>query len=78
MWASSDSVRIVLFDTEGEALPSSLLAALDEAERERADRFVFDEHRRRFLIAHAVTRVLLGRCMDLPPAAIRYRPSPLP
>lgn len=37
-----------------------LVGLLDEAERERAERFVFEHLRRRFVVAHALVRRVLG------------------
>ena len=45
---------------------------LDEEERRRAGRFVFDRDRRRFVAAHAATRAILGRFLDADPASLRF------
>ncbi len=45
---------------------------LDEGERRRADRFMFERDRRRFIAAHAWMRVVLGRCLDRPPASLQF------
>lgn len=45
---------------------------LDEDERRRASRFVFDRDRRRFVAAHAATRVILGRYLNAAPSSLRY------
>jgi 4'-phosphopantetheinyl transferase len=47
------------------------LLTLDE--RQRADEFQLDMPRRRFVIARAALRVLLGRFLDAPPAAVELR-----
>jgi len=43
---------------------------LDDAERDRALRFHFDVHRRRFIAAHGQMRVLLGAYLGCPPESI--------
>ncbi len=54
--------------------PSALdEALLDDEERARSTRFVRPSDRRRFVLAHAALRLLLARCLDLPPDAVRYK-----
>jgi 4'-phosphopantetheinyl transferase len=45
---------------------------LDAGERERAGRFVFDVDRDRFIVAHALLRLLLSRHVPIAPAAWRF------
>jgi 4'-phosphopantetheinyl transferase len=45
-------------------------ALLDAAERDRAGRFVRDADRRRYRVAHALLRGVLGRCLGRPPATV--------
>lgn len=45
---------------------------LSEDERRRADAFYFEEDRRRFMMARAVLRELLGTYLCIPPAAVRF------
>jgi 4'-phosphopantetheinyl transferase len=47
-------------------------AILSEAERKRADGFVFPEHRRRFVQAHVGLRQILHRYTGVPPGALRF------
>lgn len=49
---------------------------LDDVERERAARFVFDVHRRRYINAHACLRFVLGRCLGVSPASLRFASTP--
>jgi 4'-phosphopantetheinyl transferase len=49
-----------------------LWAALAPDERERARRFHFERDRRRFVLARGVLREILGRCLGLAPALIRF------
>jgi 4'-phosphopantetheinyl transferase len=45
---------------------------LSSDERERAERFIFQKHRRRFIVARAVLRLLLGRYLNQEPDRIRF------
>ena len=45
-------------------------------ERERADRFRFDRHRRRFITGRAVVRILLGRYTNRAPEALDFSYNP--
>ncbi len=47
-------------------------AILSEAERRRAEAFVFPEHRRRFVQAHLGLRRILNRYTAVPPEALRF------
>ncbi len=51
-------------------------SALSDAERERADRFVFDDDRRRYVAVHSAMREALGRCVGQPAAALRFSSGP--
>jgi 4'-phosphopantetheinyl transferase len=53
-----------------------LTSILADDERARAARFVFAEHRRRFIVARGCLRLVLGRCCGLPPVAIEFAYSP--
>jgi 4'-phosphopantetheinyl transferase len=66
----SSDVHVVLFRLDQE-LPGAA-ALLDETERARADRFVFEADRRRFVTAHAWVRIVLGRCLDQAPESLRF------
>lgn len=52
------------------------LRSLSSDERARAARFVFDEHRRRYQIAHGALRALLGQELGLEPDALSFDLSP--
>jgi 4'-phosphopantetheinyl transferase len=49
---------------------------LDEDERRRAARFVFDIDRRRYVAAHTALRVILGRFLGQDPADLRFTYGP--
>jgi 4'-phosphopantetheinyl transferase len=55
-----------------DALFSSAKALLDDDERARAERFVFDHDRRRYVIAHAQLRRVLARELDVDPRDLRF------
>jgi 4'-phosphopantetheinyl transferase len=52
---------------------SSLLAA---DERDRALRYHFERHRERFIIGRGLLRTILGRCLGVNPAEIRFTYNP--
>jgi 4'-phosphopantetheinyl transferase len=45
---------------------------LDDDERRRASRFIFDADRRRFVQSHAWTRIALAQCLDCAPQSLRF------
>jgi 4'-phosphopantetheinyl transferase len=49
-----------------------LLGFLNEAERQRADRFVAALHRQRFIAAHGALRDILGRYLNCAPEEIQF------
>ncbi len=59
----TDTAILWLLPTDELPLPLELLTGLlDADERARADRFHFDLHRKRFIAAHALTRLVLSAC----------------
>jgi 4'-phosphopantetheinyl transferase len=67
------SVRVV---SAGLDLPEprlrELFARLDPGERARAERFVFERHRRRFTAARGLLRETLGEELAVDPGALRF------
>ena len=53
-----------------------LLRTLDLDERERADRFHFEKHRRRFILGRGFLRLLLGRYLKIAPEEVRFAYGP--
>lgn len=51
---------------------AGLAAVLSEDERARASRFRIEPHRRRWTVARGTLRTLLGRYLDVAPAALRF------
>ena len=54
------------------ALRGRCAGLLDEAERKRAARFLFDEHQHDYIVFHALLRSLLARYLGAPAAALRF------
>ena len=59
-----------------EDVQGNLLATLDREERERASRFHFEKHRRRFILGRGFLRLLLGRYLKLAPEKVRFAYGP--
>jgi 4'-phosphopantetheinyl transferase len=53
-----------------------LEGVLSADERERAARFVFPEHRQRYVVARGILRHLLGRYLSVPPAGLAFAYGP--
>jgi 4'-phosphopantetheinyl transferase len=70
----SDVIHIV--SCRLDAIPADAARLLNDTERERAERFVFEPHRRRYVSAHAHLRQVLGRCTGVPPASLRFASAP--
>jgi 4'-phosphopantetheinyl transferase len=71
--AAADEVhvwRIALDPSAAEVAASATLLSPDE--RERAARFRFDADRRRYTVARAALRRLLGRYLERPPAGLHF------
>lgn len=54
------------------AAGAPLVALLDAAERERWSRFRRDEDRARYLVAHALKRIVLAGYLGVPPGALAF------
>jgi 4'-phosphopantetheinyl transferase len=57
-------------------LQETFLRLLDQDERERARRFHFEKHRRRFVLSRGFLRVLLGRYLQIKPEQVRFAYGP--
>jgi 4'-phosphopantetheinyl transferase len=66
-----DEVRVVRVLLDGPSAADDL-DLLSASERERAARFVFEIHRRRFVTARASLRRVLGLCLDRDPAGLAF------
>lgn len=49
---------------------------IDTDERARADRFIYERDRRRFITSHAALRMVLGHTLGVGPLDIRFREGP--
>lgn len=69
-------VHVWSFSLEGSAaVIQHCRDSLSPAERHRADRFVFPDHRNRYTIAHGVLRHLLGRYLAVAPGSLEFSAS---
>ncbi len=50
-----------------------LQATLSDDEKQRANRFYFAKDRNRFIIARGILRILLGHCLNKPPAQVSFQ-----
>ncbi len=55
-----------------EEVTENLKKILFYDEIERAERFVFERHKKSFIISHAVLRKILGNYLDISPSLIRF------
>lgn len=74
---STDTVRVWLVDARVPAATLDALATvLDDEELARARAYRHDDDRRRFTVAHAAVRYVLGDLLGVPAAAIRWTRGP--
>ncbi|MFZ4070024.1 MAG: 4'-phosphopantetheinyl transferase family protein [Caulobacterales bacterium] len=66
-------VDVWIIDLSEAAFEAAARGVLDGGEHARADRFVEAPHRRRFVLARAAIRLLLGARLNLPAAAVRLQ-----
>ena len=59
-----------------DVVPSRAMEVLDDRERQRAARFMFDRDRQRFVAVHAWVRILIGRCVGHRPESLRFSYGP--
>jgi 4'-phosphopantetheinyl transferase len=59
-------------ESAGRGWHSKYAEILSPDERERHDRFVFDDHRQLFLVAHALVRTTLAHYTGVEPAQLRF------
>ena len=65
---------VVVFRIPLDRTPAAI--HLDEREQRAAGRFVFEKDRRCYVAAHTAVRVLLGRCLGMPPRDLRFAFGP--
>lgn len=71
-----DAIHAWAFSLEGDPeLVQRCRVSLDAEEQRRADRFVFERDRTRYIIAHGVLRHLLSRYCEVAPESLRFEAS---
>ncbi|MBS2964419.1 4'-phosphopantetheinyl transferase superfamily protein [Actinocrinis puniceicyclus] len=79
MSSSTETVEVWLIRTDAGAAVSTfadLAALLDPRELRRAESFGSGDERRRYTVAHAAMRLILGRQLGVAPAELRWRIGP--
>ena len=69
---TSDEVHVIRLPLAGDSRLEALWAVLDEDERGRANRFVREHDRRRFVVAHGLMRLVLARYLRERPESLRF------
>lgn len=78
MIISKEAVTLIHTDTHIAGIPETeLLAALTGEEKERADRFRFDNDRQNFVLRRGLLRQLLGETLNVAPSRIRFGSTPV-
>jgi 4'-phosphopantetheinyl transferase len=73
MIISKEAVTLIHTDTHIAGIPEAeLLATLTDDEKERADRFRFDNDRFNFVLRRGLLRQLLGETLGVAPSQIRF------
>jgi len=67
---NDDEVHVWQASLEGDTTDLQNLLSIDE--RERANRFHFDEHRQKFIIARGTLRLILARYLACQPQSIKF------
>ncbi|MCF3932400.1 4'-phosphopantetheinyl transferase superfamily protein [Acuticoccus sp. M5D2P5] len=63
---------LTVYDGKDDTVSPEDEALLDPAERRKADGFVFPRDRRRYVVAHAAVRRILGGCLGVAPKALTF------
>src|SRR5215475_8806618 len=69
---SEREVHVLQFTFESVRETDAALDLLDDRERQRAARFLRERDRTAFVAAHAATRIVLGRCLNISPSSVRF------
>ena len=75
--ATAGDAAVWLADLDAADSGDGALAVLSEDERARAQRFVFDVHRRRFIACRAWVRAALGARLGRPAESVRFEYGPV-
>ena len=78
MIITKEAVTLIHTDTHIAGIPEAvLLATLTDEEKERADRFRFDNDRQNFVLRRGLLRQLLGETFGIDAALIRFTTTPV-
>jgi 4'-phosphopantetheinyl transferase len=74
---NGDTVQVWLVGSDQpDTVVADLTAVLDDEERRRADAMTRAVDRRRYVVAHGATRMIVGRELGAPPEEIRWQRGP--
>jgi 4'-phosphopantetheinyl transferase len=76
MTLSPVDVLVIAFSLDEGSDMSAMTSLLNANEFDRANRFVRERDRTRFIVAHAFTRRVLARCLDVSPTSFTFGAGP--
>ncbi len=73
-----DEVHLWIVNLQRSSLQiAGCFSLLNDAEKNQAQRFVFEKDRNRFTVAHAILRLILGQYLEEPPETLEFTTGPM-